>query len=353
MQHEETNESKPVTIAGVLCARDGILSPTSASEICMGMDTNKEAFLSAYIQRFPEAANLPPDVVWWGAEVVCRTSDGKPKRLDRLGHSKTTTLVYAVEVQAGKGDADHINRAIFYVKGIKRRLEEIVEEAKNRQGDTVNGAELSEENVVGVLVCEQKPEEYDADIADSNNLTVVSVSFVKTSEGIATLLPQIEVGGVKTMQEPSDSSVDSSSLEWHKECADKFFSDAGGLQTFHREFRETPGGCAITAPIRFVDGKRRTVGFWCENAKRRMRDKQVHLYGIPLEVFEAWDDLGVNYKVGGGTKVVRLYEPGRVERNNQGFHIQLDDENRTVLWAKHFADAVRWVNEKNPAPVGD
>ena len=103
MQHEEKNESKAITIAGVLCARDGILSPTSASEICMEMSTNKEAFLSAYIQQFPKAANLPPDMVWWGAEVVCRTGDGKSKRLDLLGYSEKTTLVYAVEVQAGKG----------------------------------------------------------------------------------------------------------------------------------------------------------------------------------------------------------------------------------------------------------
>ena len=228
-----------------------------------------------------------------------------------------------------------------------------MEEAKSRQGGPVNGADLSEKNVVGVLVCEQGPEEYDADIADSNNLTVVSVSFVKTSEGsIATLPPQIEVGGAKTMQKPSASGIDSPSLKWHKERADKFFSDAGGLQTFHREFRETPSGYAVTAPIRFTDKKGCRVGFWCDDAKRRMRDNQVYLYGVPLEVFEAWDEMEVNYQVGAEQKVIRLLEPGRVAKGNQGFHLQLDDDDRTV-WAKHFADAVQRVNEKNPEPIGD
>ena len=84
--------------------------------------------MSTYIQEFPKSAGLPDDFVVVDKEFVCYTKDRKPKRLDLLGYSEGASLLYAVEVQAGQGDADHTTRTISYAKNVKQRLEEIMEE---------------------------------------------------------------------------------------------------------------------------------------------------------------------------------------------------------------------------------
>ena len=142
-------------------------------------------------------------------------------------------------------------------------------------------------------------------------------------------------------------------LAWHKPRVDNFFRDAGGMDTFLREFRVTGGGHAMSAPVRFADGRKRTVGFWGKGRKGMTHKNQVYLYSVPPEIFEAWDEMGVDYGTG-AEQVVEFREPGRVAKGNQGLFIQLDENDRTV-WAKHFADAVRWVNKKSAgsAPVGD
>ena len=135
-----------------------------------------------------------------------------------------------------------------------------------------------------------------------------------------------------------------SQLEWHKPRAENFFHDAGGMDTFHSEFQVTRGGNAISAPVRFVGGEKRTIGIWCQGRKDMMSKNQVYLYNVPLEVFEAWDEMGVDYKTG-AEQVVEFRDPDRCAKGNQGLFIQLDENNRTV-WAKHFAKAVQRVNEK-------
>ena len=135
-----------------------------------------------------------------------------------------------------------------------------------------------------------------------------------------------------------------SSLEWHKPRVENFFHDAGGTDTFHREFQEQRKGNALSAPVKFTNGKRHTVGFWCQGRLWLRSGNQVYLYNVPLEIFEAWDEMGVDYQTG-AEQVVEFRAPGRFAGGNQGLFIQLDEKNRTV-WAKHFADAVRRVNEK-------
>ena len=337
MPPENKIESTTVTIEGVECSR-GILRSVSASQICEGKDMTKEKFLSDYIQEFPKSAGLPRDFVVVDKEVVCHTKDRKPKRLDLLGYSKEKSLLYVVEVQAGKGDSDHINRTIFYAKNVKQRLEEIMEENKGTLGD-VN---ISDENVVEVLVCEETPEEFDRDIADDNGLTVVVVRLVQGDNAVLFQFPPIFVtGSAKRLKTLPVKISSESSLQWHKPRAKKFFDDANAKvkETFPTEFEETKGGNATSALVGFTNGKKCTVGFWCTGGMNRRRDNQVYLYGIPPEIFEAWDALGVNYKT--GEKAPCLVDKSL---KNRGLIIQLDDSNRTV-WAEHFAKAVEWVNE--------
>ena len=138
-----------------------------------------------------------------------------------------------------------------------------------------------------------------------------------------------------------------SQLMWHKPRAKNFFHDAGGMDTFHSEFQVTGGGNAISAPVRARRSrteKSTLLGIWCKGRKDMMSKNQVYLYNVPLEVFEAWDEMGVDYKTG-AEQVVEFREPGRCAKGNQGLFIQLDENNRTA-WAKHFANAVQWVNEK-------
>ena len=356
MQPENKTESATADIRGVKCAGD-ILSTVSVSEVCSQRD--KEGFMSDYIEKFPRAAGLPPDAQVVGHQVACFTSSGGAKKLDLLMYSKETTLLYAVELQTGQGDSSHTNRAIFYTKSIKRQLEEIVE----AKSDIFGNANLTDGNVVGVLVCEKDPEEFDKDIADDNGLTVVLVPFMrgKTTGVVATQPPDFVVGDAEALSKSPDSDDESSgsgaasdwnkpSLDWHKPRVDNFFRDARELATFQHEFQPTKGGNAITAPVR-IGGKKRTVGFWCNRGQKQMLENRVYLYSVPSEIFEAWDEMGVDYKAE-AEGVVRFLEPGRVANGNQGLIIQLDDDNRTV-WAKHFADAVQWVNEKNADLAGD
>ena len=345
MLPENKIESTTVTIEGVECALEcalecarGILRSVSASQICEGKDMTKEKFLSTYIQEFPKSAGLPRDFMVVDKEVVCHTKDRKPKRLDLLGYSEGTSLLYAVEVQAGKGDSDHINRTIFYAKNVKQRLEEIMEENKGTLGD-VN---ISDENVVEVLVCEETPEEFDTDIADDNGLTVVVVRLVQGDNAVLFRLPPIFVTGSANRLETLPVKISSeSSLQWHKPRAKKFFDDANAKvkKTFPTKFEETKGGTAMSALVGFTNGMKCTVGFWCDGGKKRRCENQVYLYGIPPEIFKAWDALGVNYRT--GEQVVRLV--GRASER-RGLIIQLDEKKHTI-WAQHFADAVQWVNE--------